>query len=168
VDRPRLRVWHRTDRVHDHVADRAQGFDQRRSPVLAGHEADADRDDETTADRLWDHRHVRQAHHGDRGDHFVWKAGDPCPVCVQDLGRDLSGEDQGAGEELVHGEEIDLDPGDHAEVPAASTDGPEQIAVFLGGGRADLPVGRHDFCAANVVCGPSCARPIRGCPPPEM
>ena len=95
----------------------------------------------------------RLAVHDDRGE-LVGHVGDPVAVEAQHLRRLLHRPDDRSGEDLgTDGVELELELGDDAEVPPGPADAPEQVAVLLGAGLDQLPVGGDQVHRQQLVDG---------------
>ena len=70
---------------------------------------------------------------------------------MQHIGDGLGGEEHCAAEELPHGEEVELERRDDAEVRLAAPDRPEELGVAVRCDRVDRAVGRDHLHGANMV-----------------
>ena len=78
----------------------------------------------------------------------------------EDLGSRFAGEEQATTVELGQVHQLDLHPGDDADVAAASAQGPEQVRVLVGGDHPQPAIGGDHVEPAHVVGGES--------PPPSQ
>ena len=88
-----------------------------------------DDDEVFAAQRVGHLRQRREGHQpADRG-HLVGRGRGPLVPGVEDLARPLDREEERPGEDLRDRQQLELQRGDDAEVPAAAAQGPEELGV---------------------------------------
>ena len=78
---------------------------------------------------------------------------DPIAPGAQDLGRALDGPEQGSGVDLGDREELELEGGHGGDVPASSTDRPEQLRIRVAVDPDEPAVGRDYLRRDDAVTG---------------
>ena len=141
---------HRGEGV-DHRAERPQRAEHVGPLRLGARVAGAHHHQVLPPQRLGHVRERRHPHHqGERG-HLVGHALHPLAPGVEHLGGACHREDQVAGVDLGHRDEVDLQPGHDGVVAPAALQRPVEVRLALGVGPQAPPVGRHHLEGAHAV-----------------
>ena len=120
------------------------------------------------ADALRDLRERRDPHDpAERGDLVRQVPRHVVVPGVYDLRRPLVREEECAGVDLRHGEQLELERRDDAEGAAAATHGPEQVGLLVVVDAAQLAVGCDELDRGQRIRWRPCLRPSQPTPPPS-
>ena len=147
-----LACRHHRDGVHlrPKVTERLQ---QRGAIARVADDRRLDQDERPAANLLGQERDIRQLEHAAQRFARVGHGFDPFPPGLEDLRRPLDRPEQRPGIDLGDREQLELDRGDGADVPAATTEGPEQLGLGLAVRPDEPPVGRHHVRRDDAVAG---------------
>ncbi len=129
----------------------AQRLDERRAVTVRADEGHLREHERPSAQMLRQERSLGELQQAADRVTLLGHGVDPLPPGVQDLRGPLDRPQEAPGVELRHRVEGKLERGDGAEVPPATTHGPEQIGLVLVVGSNVSPVGRDDLGGQDAV-----------------